>query len=340
MKYRYTWNHILLFAKICGRIDDRDSVTASWVQITEDHNTQTFPFTMWPLTYRTCEVVTSPAICSPVQIPSDDSVCNYTVKIFKCNEVVIICIQNGTCDNTCDHPCIAEPDDELESEGDDTDVHADHAEHHSCSKTEPLLPCHVAHCYRRIKAMINDAFYEVQENVECVICVGHGASASMASCLASDMSRTYEAEKEFLGLDTRRLTVDYVGFSDSVVASLAYWDKYSSCIEKYISVVFGDSVTAKKPSSDKTGSMVVNPCSSRVTIDELSTTTPTLKRRVSLYQKIIKSNKKENTDSGNTATKPIDAGKDISDYISALTKKINLPLELHHSNLKKIKIQI
>ena len=94
MKYDYSWNHILLLAKICARIDDEDSVTASWVQTTEEHNRLTFPFTLWPLSYRTCEVTTSPAMCSPVSIPSTDSACNYSVKIFKCNEVIIICIQN------------------------------------------------------------------------------------------------------------------------------------------------------------------------------------------------------------------------------------------------------
>lgn len=305
MKYKYTWRHILLFAKICGRIDDGDSVTASWVQVTEDHNMQTFPFTLWPLTYRTCEVTTPPAMCSPIHISSDELGCNYDVKIFKCNEVVIICFQDksfGT--TTCDHPCLAELD--------GVEEESNHVDHHSCSKTEALLPCYVAHCYHRVEKRTKDAFYQLEENVECVVCIGHGASASMASCLASDLSRSYEEEKEFLGLDVKRVVVDFAGFSDAVVASPTYWDQCCSCIDEYISLGFEDS-WGKKPFPGNVR-MIVNPRTNHVTIErsQKRVGSPSM----SLYKRMTNKSSK----------KPKGPGGHISDYISALDKKINVPL--------------
>jgi hypothetical protein len=325
MKYRYTWNHVLLLAKICGRIDDEDSVTASWVQITEEHNRQTFPFTLWPLTYRTCEVTTSPAMCSPVHIPSADSMCNYGVKMFRCNEVMIICIQTRECGRVCVDPCLAELDGVTDDESEDTDDTADgpdddthgtknHVNHHCRSTKEALLPCHTAHSYHRLKTRIKDAFYASQENVDSIICTGHGAAATIASCLASDMSRTYEAEREFLGLQMRRVCVDFVGFSDNVVASSVYWSECSSCINEYISITFESTETA----STKTGKMVTNPRCTHVTID---TATPssrlTLSRSVSMIHRIRK--KKPEKSSG------FKMERNISDYIAALNRKIMLP---------------
>ena len=207
MKYEYTWSHLLLLAKVCGKIDDDDSATASWVQITEEHNRQTFPFTLWPLTYRTCEVTTSPAMCTPVHVRTTD----YSVKVFKANEVVIVCIQDssrgGSRDSACSHPCLAEFDGDNHTGSGAELLWCDavnHVDNHSLSKSEPLLPCHAAHRYNRMKTKVNDVIYDIQDNVECVICTGYGEAAAMASCVACDMSRSYEAEKEFLGLETVR----------------------------------------------------------------------------------------------------------------------------------------
>lgn len=328
MKYEYTWNHILLLAKICAKIDDEDSLTASWVQTTEEHNRQTFPFTIWPLTYRTCEVTTSPALCSPIHIPVTGTACNFSVKLLKCNEVMIICVQCHSWDKRCSHPCLADCDGTDGNESEDTDASDDnqgfdnHVDRHSLSSTEPLVPCHIAHCYHYLKSKINNAFYASQEDVECVICTGHGEAAAMASCLASDMSKTYEAEKEFLGLDNKRVCVDFIGFSDNVVASEAYWIQRASCIDNYISVVFE---SAGKSHAMMNKGMVVNPRCTRVTIDTLpdKLQKPGLSRSRSMLQKF---SKKKDGVASNTS------GHDrhISDYVSALNNKINLPLRSSH----------
>ncbi|CAM9101853.1 unnamed protein product [Ectocarpus sp. 12 AP-2014] len=335
MKHEYTWNHLFLLAKICGRIDDEDSVTASWVQITEEHNRQTFPFTLWPLTYRTCEVTTSPAMCTPVHILTTD----YSVKMFKSNEVVIICIQDGfhqgSRDGVCRHPCLADFDDVADDEAvadDDEAVETDacrskvamsdvvnHVQRHSVSASDPLLPCHEAHCYHRLKTTVNDAFYDIQDNVECVICVGHGESAAMASCLASDMSRTYEAEKEFLGLETTRVSVDFVGFSDSVVASRAYWDESSSSIAKYILVVFESCAITTSDAN-----LVINPRFLIVTVDtSLPEKNPPMPRSVSVFNKL---RVKTKTKRAKKEERPQVKVRHVSDYISALREKVNLPM--------------
>ncbi|CAM9208856.1 unnamed protein product, partial [Pylaiella littoralis] len=300
MKHKYTWNHILLFAKVCGQVDDGDSVTASWVRVTEDHNMQTFPFTLWPLTYRTCEVTTSPAMCSPIHLSSEELGCNYDVKIYKCNEVMIVCFQDKPSDSVCQHPCIVDLDD---ATADET-----HVDHHSCSKTEPLLPCHVVHCYHQMETRIKDAFYQLEKNIESVVCIGHGASATMAVCLASDMSRTYETEKDFLGLDARRVVVDVVGFSDSVVASPAYWDRFCSFIDEYISLGFANS--AKSASYPGVVKMVVNPRSNHVTVDRSQGPV----RAPSVFRRL-----KTKTKSSKSSAAP---SEHISDYIQALDKKI------------------
>ncbi|CAM9090941.1 unnamed protein product [Ectocarpus sp. 12 AP-2014] len=340
MKYDYTWNHILLFARICGRIDDADSVTASWVQITEDHNRQTFPFTLWPLTYRTCEVTTSPAMCSPVHIPSTDLLCNYDVKLFKCNEVMIICIQECEPSSawSCGHPCFADPggaiDDEDEIEAEPTAgcaiVDRDHVKAHSASRSEPLLPCHVSHCYDRIRVKVMDALYEMQEGMESAIRIGHGAAAALASCLASDMSRQYEAEKEFLGLETRRVGVDFVGFSESVVASQAYWDDRSCYVDEYVLVALGCSTPGSRVQASNGSLMIPNPRSSRVTIDRVAQ--PPLSRPRSVFRDLGKRFGKlqrhhKNPAGGEIEPNTAAAEQPVLSYVSALLDKVNIPLQ-------------
>lgn len=340
MKYEYTYNHILLLAKICGCIENEDSLTAWWVQITEEHNQLTFPFTLWPLTYRTCEVTTSPAMCSPVYLPSTNPDFNFSVKMIKCNEVMIICIQGGSPDETCEHPCLAdfvdgggESDDASnDNEGADTPSRSrqttssyNHADHHSLlSSSKRLLPCYAAHCYRGMKADVKDAFYDIQENVECVICTGHGAAANIASCLACDMSLEYEAEKEFLGLSRRRVVVDFVGFSDDVVASPTYWDECSAFVNEYICVVLEEASekhgrTPAIRTDSRTKSMVPNPRCLRVPIESATSASSNhvpLSRTMSVLKKLAGKQKKKDT--------RVRVENSISAYISALRNKINL----------------
>ena len=327
MKYEYTWNHLLLLAKLCGKTEDDDSVTASWVQITEEHNRQTFPFTLWPLTYRTCEVTTSPAMCSPVAVRTTD----YVVKVIKANEVVIVCIQDSKQDSlrdsVCSHPCLAEfvDGDSHTGSGDEllSSDAGSHVDKHSLSKSEPLLPCHAAHGYNRMKTKVNDVIYDIQDNIECVICTGFGEAAAMASCVACDMSRSYEAEREFLGLETTRVLVDFVGFSGRVVASPTYWKQNGMSINQYMLIMFAGEA-GEAATIGTADNLVVNPSSVRVTIDASPANPASLSRSMSVLAKFRDRTKWEK----NTKTKtkqPKKAARRISEYIVALNNRIILP---------------
>lgn len=240
MKYPYTWNHITLLAKLCENIDDNYSITASWIRTVEDHHSSTFPFTLWPLSYRTSDVTTSPSICSPIFLQFPGMVCDVAVKIYVCNEVIIVCVQNGTIpsdsESTCEVPCRV-----VDSNSSTT---TNHHENHCEDIGSRLLPCNVSRVYPRIKEVVLPQIYKSHIDskglINCVIFVGHGFSASIASCLASDIGRSYESQKEHLGLDEKEVGVDLVGFSIAPLASSGYWESVGVSIDNYISVDIND----------------------------------------------------------------------------------------------------
>lgn len=226
MRHNYTWSHLLILAKICERDDSEDTVTASWVEIVENHHKNTFPFTLWPLSYRTSDITTSPAISSPIFLSGEQLGCNFSVKMYRCNEVIIVCVQrdNGIDDElTCTKNCSVE-NDFNEFDGNSKF----HSLQHSSVLSKPLMVCHTAHNYFRIKEKAMACIYELQnsnsnDNLESIIFTGFGNSAHMASCLAIDIGRGYEIERGFLGMEKKRVSVDFIGFSSSMVASPGYW---------------------------------------------------------------------------------------------------------------------
>lgn len=236
MKHPYTWNHISLFAKLCENIDDNYSITASWINIVENHHATTFPFTLWPLTYRTSDVNTSPSICSPIFLQFPGTVCDIAVKIYVCNEVIIVCVQNDDIFDEEDSNCVAP----CGTSGLSSITTSDHRQRHCEDENSRLLPCNVSAVYPRIKEEVLPHIYtshmESRGSIDCVIFVGHGFSASIASCLASDIGRTFESQKEHLGLDKKLVEVDFVGFASTPLASSGYWKSVGVSIDNYISV--------------------------------------------------------------------------------------------------------
>lgn len=236
MKNPYTWNHISLLAKLCESVDDNYSITASWINIVETHHSTTFPFTLWPLTYRTSDVNTSPSICSPIFLQFPGTVCDIAVKVYVCNEVIIVCIQNDDIfdeeGSNCVEPCGVGGSVSVTTSG--------HKQRHCDDENTRLLPCNVSTIYPRIKEEVLPHIYtshmESRGSIDCVIFVGHGFSASIASCLASDIGRTFESQREHLGLDKKLVGVDFVGFSSTPLASNAYWESVGTSIDNYISV--------------------------------------------------------------------------------------------------------
>ena len=236
MKYPYTWNHISLLARLCENIDDNYSITASWISIVENHHSTTFPFTLWPLSYRTSDVTTSPSICSPVFLQFPGLVCDIAVKIYVCNEVIIVCVQNDSVfddeGSNCEAPCSVA--------GSKPVTTTNHKESHSEELGSILLPCNVSRVYPGIKEVVLPHIYkshtDSKGSINCVIFVGHGFSASIASCLACDIGRTFELQKEHLGLEKKMVGVDMVGFSSTPLASHGYWKSVGASVDNYISV--------------------------------------------------------------------------------------------------------
>lgn len=326
MRQEYTWNHVLLLAKICGCRDREEHATASWVNITEEHNRRTFPFTLWPLSYRTCDVTTSPAMCSPVYVTSDKPGPEYVVKLIKCNEVVIVCFQYDPdpLGSQCEHPSVAESDgSESEDLEDSSDADVDYNNHqdtHSDRETSALLPCYISRLYNHMKLRLKDEFYDMQEGVQTIICTGYGGGAALASCFASDMSRVYDKERDFLALDAKTVDVDFVGFHEPVVASPAYWEELCSGIDDYISVSFEGLSMSKQNLFATTGNNKVVACiNPRTLVVKLSAPEP-LKSQ-SPFQSMVVALKKRGR---GTPTEP---GRNVSDYIAALEKKMSLSVE-------------
>lgn len=303
MKHRYTWNHISLFAKLCERVDDSDSTTASWINIVEDHHSTTFPFTLWPLSYRTSDVTTSPSICSPVLLRFPGDVCDITVKIYVCNEVIVICVQNGTLSedesSTCEIPSTVT-----------SDRVTKHSLHHCEDMSRGLLPCNVARAYSIVKSEVLSHVYkshktssDSKEGIKCVMCVGYGFSASIASCLASEIGKTYETQKDFLGLENKLVGVDFVGFSNPPTASRGFWLTTAGYVDNYISV---NEIEAK---SSRSGSMIPKPDMVHATVGDWGS------NRRSKPMLKIRSKK-----GGGKRREPLD----ISEYIAEIDRKIVL----------------
>lgn len=236
MKYKYTWSHILLFAKMCDKRESFESVTSEWVHLVEDHHTSTLPFTLWPLTYRTSSVVSSSAMESPTLLSSTFLGVSCEVVIYKCNEVVVICIR---ADETSTLSCeLCDLLSDISFDGKKT-KHTQKS--HSTSKEKPLVPCTIAHCYWKIKDKVIERFNEMllssaEEEIKCVICVGYRDCSLLASCLANDLGSIFETEKEFMDLDSRSVDVDYIGFADHPNVNDKYWDNLFENIDKQITV--------------------------------------------------------------------------------------------------------
>ena len=217
---------------------------------------------------------------------------------------MMICVQNGTLNSICEKLSTIPKD-----------GCADHKENHREDFLEYLLPCSVIQCYVLIKNDILSRVYRAhrdsinsEDSINCIICIGHGFSASIASCLASDIGNTYETQRKFLGLDHKLVCVDFVGFSYSPpLASRRYWESTEGNIDKYILV----STNRSRPNQH--GRAVSNPELSHVYIgpclstDKMIRETPSksiFKRRVNAKGAI----KNENIG--------------ISEYVSGINKNI------------------
>lgn len=233
MLYKYTWNHIKILATICECYDTRFTISENWVNLLQTHHDTTFPFTLWPLTSRNSTVIASSSICSPrVSNISTSLNCSIVVKLYKSNEVIIVCFQHrhnqdnrGSLEQlVCDecYPCVFEVKD------DD-------------SKHTQLLTV-----FKKVKSKtsqrINEILFESKKmgeenSIECIIFTGYGIGAAMASFMARETAKTQKKQQKHLKLDKPKIEVDCVTFElSSNDLGKDYWSDIDNIVDKYVDV--------------------------------------------------------------------------------------------------------
>lgn len=247
MIYTYTWNHILLFAQMCNCEDTKSTVTDNWVKMLESQQETIFPFTLWPLTYRTSAVIASTSLLSPsvstVSSKKGEDVCRIILKIYRSNDVIIMCFQHeGNHESACLELCKFNTDTVKEGHG-----------VHSSDKTHSLVPCGLMKMYNRIKkkAMIELTKFrtpgESDSAFSCIVCTGHEMGAALATFMACDLANEFKSEAEFMGLDKPMITVDCVCFSIPKIANETYWEEFDSLVDKHVSIKHKQEIPVDHP---------------------------------------------------------------------------------------------
>lgn len=245
MLYTYTWNHILLFAQMCNCTDTKSTVTENWVKMLENQQERLFPFTLWPLTYRTSAVIASTSLLSPsVVTTKKDDPCRVVLKIYRSNDVIIMCFQHVGSHEGDSCPQLCKFNTDSMSEG--------HGEHCS-NKDLSLVPCGLMNMYSRIKkkAMIELTKFRSGEesgrSFSCIVCTGYEIGAVLATFMASDLANEFKSEAEFMGLEQPMISVDCVCFSIPAVANEKYWEEFDSLVDEHVSVKHNEEFTVEHP---------------------------------------------------------------------------------------------
>ena len=241
MIYTYTWNHILLFAQICNCEDTKSTVTENWVKMLESQQETIFPFTLWPLTYRTSAVIASTNLLSPSvtsvsrksgEGKDNGDVCRVLLKIYRSNDVIIMCFQHvGNHADSCPELCKFNTDAVTKGHG-----------AHSSNDKHPLVPCGLMSMYSKIKkkAMIELMKFrdpgESGSSFSCIVCTGYEMGAVLATFMACDLANEFKSEAEFMGLEKPTISVDCVCFSIPKIANDTYWEEFGTLVDKRLSV--------------------------------------------------------------------------------------------------------
>ena len=246
MKYNYTWNHISLFATICECGESSHTIGENWINILSNHQDRTFPFTLWPLTYRTSTLMASPSIVSPMISSIPIQKCEMNVKFYRSNEVIVICfIHKDLVDNSiipedeevCKQMCIFDTifTQPIES------IHGIHEE--SPDETEEaLVSCGLLNTYRHVKKIVMNKlsicrYQPSDSDVSCILCTGHGVGAAMANFMATDLASDFKDEQEFMNQDKPSVVIDCVTFSSPTsIGNNNYWTEFESLVDKHIDI--------------------------------------------------------------------------------------------------------
>lgn len=244
MLYSYTWNHVLLFAQMCNCDDTNETITENWVQMLENQQETIFPFTLWPLTYRTSAVIAStsllsPSITSVFSRKGEPDQCKVVAKFYRSNEVIVICFQHlGHHETTCPQMCKFK---ESVKEG--------HGQH-SSDNTHSLVPCGLLNTYARVKRRVMVELMNCREQddgTKCIVCVGHEIGATLAIFMACDLANEFKMEADFMGLEKPAISVDCVSFSTAGVGNDTYWEEFDALVDEHVNVKHREELPVKRP---------------------------------------------------------------------------------------------
>jgi len=234
MKYKYTWNHLKLFAQICGYSSETSSnIGENWIEILENQQEIVFPFTLWPLTYRTSALMASPAVFSPTISKLKTHSCEMNVKFYRSNEVILVCfIHKNTIQDDCNELCLF----------DTMCDNVEHMTHISNAKLDDtLVNCGMLTTYKNLKNKIIKQLNKcrsqtTESDVSCIICIGYGKGASMANFMSMDLSMEFKELQEFMDEDNE-IIVDCVTFSSPpTLGNDKFWVDLESMIDGHIDV--------------------------------------------------------------------------------------------------------
>jgi len=249
MKYKYTWSHLKLFAQICGysNSESNSNIGENWIEILENQQEMTFPFTLWPLTYRTSALMASPAVFSPTISKFKTHSCEMNVKFYRSNEVIVVCFihKSDTEVEDCTEFCLF----------DSICENIDHKKHIEKSKLDDsLVACGILTTYKSLKNKIIKQLNKcksqnTESEVSCIICVGYGKGGAMANFMSMDLSIEFKELQDFMDEESE-VIVDCVTFSSpSSIGNTKFWSDFESLVDGYIDVQHVTETEKKKRKS-------------------------------------------------------------------------------------------
>jgi len=209
MKYDYTWNHIKLFADMCSRNDTDDNIVQNWVDILEVHHSNTYPFTLWPLTYKQSAVIASPSLISPKVISIKHTELN--IKFYASNDIIVVCFYNsGNC--------------ELET-------------------TKSVIRGIKKQIMIYLMEHRGD---EANMELMSIIFVGYGTESTLAILMSLDIGKELAKEADFMEEGENIITVDCVTFSTPNIPD-EIWLNFTQIVDTNINIIHTSDHKPKPP---------------------------------------------------------------------------------------------
>lgn len=208
MKYDYTWNHIKLFADMCSSNDTNDNIIQNWVDMLETHHSNTYPFTLWPLTYKQSAVIASPSLISPKVICIKNT--TLTIKFYASNDIMAICFYNtgGEFETT-------------------------KSVMRSIKKQIMIY-------------LMEHRADESNMDLLSIIFIGYGIESTFAVLMSLDIGKELEKEADFMEEGENIITVDCVTFSTPNIPD-DLWIKFIDIVDTNINIIHSSDHKPKHP---------------------------------------------------------------------------------------------